>query len=64
MDLPSGLDCDTGQPQGPTVRAHHTATIAAPKQGFAEPAAQEWLGQVHVIDMGVPRRLLDPPTPA
>ncbi len=54
VDIPSGLDCDTGQPLGPTVRAHHTATVAALKKGFLEPAAQPWLGQVHVIDMGVP----------
>jgi NAD(P)H-hydrate epimerase len=58
VDLPSGLDCDTGLPNDPMVRATHTATIAAPKKGFAEPKAAEWIGIVHVIDMGVPRRLL------
>jgi NAD(P)H-hydrate epimerase len=61
VDIPSGLDSDTGQPQGPTVRAHHTATVAALKKGFQEEAARPWLGQVHVIDMGVPRRLLQAP---
>lgn len=59
VDIPSGLDCDTGRPQRPTVRAMHTATIAAPKKGFAEPGAAEWTGAVHIIDMGVPRRLLE-----
>ncbi len=59
VDVPSGLDCDTGRPMGPTVRARHTATVVAPKKGFADPAAGEWLGQVHVIDMGAPRRLLE-----
>jgi NAD(P)H-hydrate epimerase len=58
VDIPSGLDCDTGLPLGATVRAHHTATIAAMKKGFDKPEAQEWLGKAHVIDMGVPRRLL------
>jgi len=58
VDIPSGLDCDTGQPLGPTVRAQHTATFVALKKGFAEPAAREWLGQVHVVDIGVPRRLI------
>ena len=58
VDIPSGLDADTGRPLGPTVRAHHTATVAAPKKGFLEPQAQPWLGQVHVIDMGAPRCLL------
>jgi NAD(P)H-hydrate epimerase len=57
VDIPSGLDCDTGQPLGPTVRAEHTATFVALKQGFTNPAAQEWLGQVHVLDIGAPRKL-------
>src|SRR5205085_140757 len=59
VDIPSGLDADTGEPVGATIRAHHTATIAAPKKGFANPAAAAWLGQVHVIDMGTPRRLVE-----
>jgi NAD(P)H-hydrate epimerase len=59
VDIPSGLDSDTGRPLGPTVRAHHTGTIAAMKKGFAQSEAQTWLGKVHVIDMGVPRRLLE-----
>ncbi|MCI0684487.1 MAG: NAD(P)H-hydrate epimerase [Gemmataceae bacterium] len=58
VDIPSGLDGDTGQPLGPTVRARHTATFVAPKKGYASPAAATWLGQVHVIDIGVPQRLL------
>jgi NAD(P)H-hydrate epimerase len=56
IDIPSGLDCDTGRPFGATVRADHTATVADVKQGFAEPAAAEWTGQVHVIDFGAPRK--------
>lgn len=59
VDLPSGLDCDTGRPLGACVRANHTATFVAPKLGFAEPAAREWTGQVHVVDIGVPRALLE-----
>ncbi|HXG11682.1 MAG TPA: NAD(P)H-hydrate epimerase [Gemmataceae bacterium] len=58
VDIPSGLDCDTGQPLGATVRAHHTATFVAQKKGFTEPAARPWLGQVHVIDIGAPRCLI------
>jgi NAD(P)H-hydrate epimerase len=58
VDIPSGLDSDTGQPLGTTVRAHHTATVVALKKGFVEPAAREWLGRVHVIDIGLPRRAL------
>lgn len=58
VDIPSGLDSDTGLPLGIAVRANYTATVVAPKKGFAEPSAAAWLGQVHVIDMGAPRALL------
>jgi NAD(P)H-hydrate epimerase len=64
VDLPSGLDCGTGLPVGPTVRAHHTATFVALKKGFAVPGAKEWVGQVHVIDIGVPRAVLQAINPA
>jgi NAD(P)H-hydrate epimerase len=59
VDLPSGLDCDTGQPLGPCIKAAHTATFVAPKRGFETPAAAEYTGQVHVIGIGVPRSLLE-----
>lgn len=58
VDLPSGLDCDTGQPMGTAVRADHTATLVARKLGFDAPGAQAYTGTVHVIDIGVPRRML------
>ena len=58
VDLPSGLDCDTGQSLGGCVRADHTATFVARKIGFDSPDAAQWTGQVHVIDIGVPRALL------
>lgn len=59
VDIPSGLDCDTGQPLGTTVKASHTATFVAPKIGFTNPSAARWLGVLHVLDIGLPRRLLE-----
>ena len=59
VDLPSGLDCDTGEPLDSCVRADHTATFVARKVGFDRPVSQEWTGTVHVIDIGVPRCLLE-----
>jgi NAD(P)H-hydrate epimerase len=53
VDIPSGLDCDTGKPLGVAVRACHTVTFVAPKTGFANPPASEWLGCVHVADIGI-----------
>jgi NAD(P)H-hydrate epimerase len=60
IDIPSGLDCDTGEPLGATIRARHTATLLAPKKGYENPAARAWTGRVHVIDIGAPRALLTP----
>jgi NAD(P)H-hydrate epimerase len=61
VDIPSGLDCDTGEPLGATVRAKVTATFVAQKKGFAEPGAKQWLGEVHAIDIGAPRAALSEP---
>ena len=60
LDLPSGLDADTGQPLGTAVRARTTATFVAPKLGFTAAGAEAYLGTVTVIDIGVPRTLLAP----
>jgi NAD(P)H-hydrate epimerase len=60
VDLPSGLDCDTGLPLGACVRADHTSTFVAPKRGFDNPDSRGWTGTVHVVDIGVPRKLLQP----
>lgn len=59
VDLPSGLDCDTGLATGDCVRADATATFVARKIGFDAPGAAAFTGAVHVVDIGVPRRLLD-----
>lgn len=58
VDLPSGLDCDTGLPLGPCVRADVTATFVARKIGFDRPGSEWHTGDVHVVDIGVPRALL------
>jgi NAD(P)H-hydrate epimerase len=55
IDLPSGLDCDTGQPGAPTFRADHTCTFVAAKVGFQAENAAEFVGQIQVVEIGVPR---------
>ena len=59
VDIPSGLDGDSGTPPGETIRADHTVTFVAQKPGFAKPGADGWLGKVHVVPIGIPRRLLE-----
>jgi NAD(P)H-hydrate epimerase len=60
LDLPSGLDADQGVPLGVAVRARVTATFVAPKLGFEAPGASGYTGEVVVVDIGAPRRLLEP----
>jgi NAD(P)H-hydrate epimerase len=60
IDLPSGLDADTGQPLGIAVHATVTATFVGPKIGFLAPGASSYTGEVAVIEIGVPRRVLEP----
>jgi NAD(P)H-hydrate epimerase len=58
LDVPSGLDADTGMPLGTAIRARATATFAAPKLGFAVAGAAAYTGEVAIIDIGLPRVLL------
>ena len=60
VDVPSGLDCDTGEVLGPAcVRATRTVTFVAEKVGFSNPVARQYLGDVIVGDIGCPRDLID-----
>lgn len=59
VDLPSGLDCDTGAAARHTIRAKETATFVAAKPGFFVEGAKEYVGYIRVCDIGVPRRLIE-----
>jgi len=58
LDLPSGLDADSGRPRGAAVVATLTATFVAPKLGFSAPGASRFTGEVQVVEIGVPARTL------
>src|SRR5581483_8926500 len=57
VDLPSGLDSDRGVPLGVCVRADHTVTFAYPKRGLVVAPGFTYAGEVHVVDIGIPRQL-------
>lgn len=59
VDVPSGLDCETGQPGQPTIHAQHTCTFVAAKPGLLVPSAAPYVGQLHVVDIGAPRKLVE-----
>ena len=54
IDVPSGLDCDTGAPSNATIRADLTITFVAAKSGFSAESAAPYVGRVAVVDIGAP----------
>jgi NAD(P)H-hydrate epimerase len=58
VDIPSGLEADSGKLNDPCFKADATVTFVAPKIGFAEPAAREVVGRLLVADIGAPRELI------
>jgi NAD(P)H-hydrate epimerase len=59
VDLPSGLNADTGAADPATVRADLTVTFGCPKRGLVLPPGSALVGDLEVADIG-----LDPPDPA
>jgi hydroxyethylthiazole kinase-like uncharacterized protein yjeF len=54
VDLPSGLDADTGVAYAPTVRAQTTVTLGLPKPGLLQADGRSLAGEVWVADIGMP----------
>jgi hydroxyethylthiazole kinase-like uncharacterized protein yjeF len=59
VDCPSGMDCDTGQVSPVCLRADLTVTMAAVKAGTLQFPAYEYLGELEVVDIGLPAGLLE-----
>jgi NAD(P)H-hydrate epimerase len=59
IDLPSGLDCDTGLPLGSCIRATQTVTFVAQKIGFENPESEKYTGPIIIADIGCPREAID-----
>ncbi len=54
VDVPSGLNADTGEPEGAAIRASVTLTLGAPKQGMLLPPAWPYIGRLEVApDIGL-----------
>ncbi|MBI5529417.1 MAG: NAD(P)H-hydrate dehydratase, partial [Deltaproteobacteria bacterium] len=59
VDVPSGLDGDTGQPHGRSVRANVTATFGVPKIGLFAHPGRDFAGEVVPVGIGMPDQLVD-----
>ena len=60
IDIPSGLDADTGEVHGIAVHATRTVTLALPKSGLYTLEGPSHAGMIDVVDIGIPRELLLP----
>jgi len=54
VDCPSGVDCDTGEAAAACIRADATLTMAAVKQGLLKMPAYDLVGELRVVDIGLP----------
>ncbi len=57
VDIPSGMNADTGEPMGACIRAQQTVTLALPKRAFKHTASRRYTGRVIVADISLPAQL-------
>lgn len=58
VDLPSGLQADSGRVEGPCIHASLTCTLGLPKLGFYLYPGVDYCGEIRVMDISLPGRLL------
>ncbi len=54
LDIPSGVDTDTGLLMPEAIKADHTITFVYPKLGHYLLPAKKYVGNIHVVDIGIP----------
>lgn len=59
VDIPSGIDGSTGKIRGIAFRADTTITFAAPKLGLCQYPALDYIGELVVIDIGIPSAIIE-----
>ncbi|MBI2608023.1 MAG: NAD(P)H-hydrate dehydratase [Deltaproteobacteria bacterium] len=59
IDIPSGLQGNSGEPHGVAIKAKMTVCLAGAKVGLVLTQAASYVGKLHVIDIGIPKPLLN-----
>jgi ADP-dependent NAD(P)H-hydrate dehydratase / NAD(P)H-hydrate epimerase len=59
IDIPSGLNGDTGQAQGKVIIARETLFLGAPKTGFFLNEGWNFVGKLRGVDFGLPQKFID-----
>ncbi|MGE4133086.1 MAG: NAD(P)H-hydrate dehydratase [Bdellovibrionales bacterium] len=58
LDLPTGLNCDTGRVEGVAVRAGMTVTFGLAKPGFFVSEGPQYVGKLRILPIGFPYEAL------
>ncbi len=59
VDIPSGVEADTGAVRGTAIRADYTVCFGLPKLGHVLEPGANYVGELHVVDISLPRALLE-----
>ena len=59
IDIPSGLNPDTGEPYKPCIKADATITFCLPKRGLLEKSARDFVGKIYLGDIGIPTEVFE-----
>lgn len=59
IDTPSGLDCNSGEILGEVLPAKITVTFALPKKGFFDKDGPSVTGNIEVVDISIPKELVE-----
>lgn len=59
IDIPSGVEADSGSVHGEAIKADYTVTFAAPKLGMVMEPGRDYMGNLSVADISIPQSLLE-----
>ncbi len=63
VDIPSGLDADSGKVRGPCIQAVRTVTFGLPKLGLILEPGVDYTGRLHIADISIPAHLVEKSAP-
>lgn len=59
LDIPTGVEADSGQIQGNAIQADLTLAVGLPKLGYYQADGARLVGEVEVIPSGLPKQIID-----
>ncbi len=57
VDIPTGVDADTGEVRGEAIKAEYTVSLAYPKRGLYLYPGMDYAGEIEIADIGIPTGL-------